>query len=99
MPDRRAYGCVRQKFSFQQSKGVAPESHNALSKEDVTKLYDSSLLDPATPHGFQARLMFSIALISTMRPYALVNLTLGQVQEIACSGGWPGNFAELLAAA
>lgn len=74
------------KFSLQQSTGVVAESHNVLSKEDVIKLYESPLLDRDTPLGFQARLVFSVALITAMRPSALVHLTVGQVQKITCGG-------------
>ena len=78
------------KFSLQLSKGIVAESHNVHSKEDVLKLYESSLLDRSTPLGFQARLVFGIALITAMRPCALVHLTIGQVQKITCraEGVW-----------
>ena len=72
------------KFNPQQSKGIVPERHNVLSKEEVLKLYESSLLDRSTPLRFQARLVFGMALITAMCPCMLVHLAIGQVQKITC---------------
>lgn len=83
-PTKRIMAVLENKLILQQSKGVVAESHNARSKEYFTKVCDSSLLDRATPLEFQARLIFSIASIGSMRSYALVHLTTGNVQNITC---------------
>lgn len=80
-------------FSLQQSKGMVAESHNVLSKEHVTKLYDSSLLDQATPLAFPACMIFGIALITAMCPCSLLLLTIAQVQK---NNLWRGASVEIL---
>ena len=69
------------RFSAQQSDGMRTNSHNTLSTEDLHLLYGSQHLSRDTPQGFQARLVFSMALITAMRPTALVELTTQQVTK------------------
>ena len=73
-------------FRLQQASGVFTESHNVLSKDDLLLLYGSPLLSRDTLKSFQARLVFDVALITAMRPTALVNLTVSQFRNITLRG-------------
>ena len=77
------------RFSAKQSEGTRNIGHKTLSTEDLRELYGSLHLYRDTPKGFQARLVFSMALITAMRPTALVELTTEQVNKERRNGEDP----------
>ena len=85
-PQEGLTAVIDNKFSLQQASGLFTERHNVLSKEDLLLLYGSPLLSRDTPKSFQARLVFDVALITAMRPTALVNLTVSQFRNITLRG-------------
>lgn len=62
------------------------ESHNVLSKDDLILLYRSPWLSRDLPHGFQARIIFDIALVTAMRPTAMATMQVRQVKKIMIEG-------------
>ena len=64
-----------------QRNGDMVLSHNVLSKEEVVKLYKSPSLSRDTSAGFQARMVFTIGLLTGMRPTALWTLSVSQIRR------------------
>lgn len=56
--------------------------HLVLTKQDVRKLCSSESLSKSIPHGFQALLIFGLALVTAMRPSSLTTLSMNQVKLI-----------------
>lgn len=79
---------IDNRFSPQQPYGVFTESHNVLSQDHLEKLYESAKLysDKPKPNSFPARLVFDIALVTAIRPSALVNLTTTQFSDLKLPG-------------
>lgn len=69
------------RFSAQKSQVMRTNSHNNLTTEDLRLIYGTLHLSRDTPQGFQARLVFSMAIITAMKPTALVELTTDQVTK------------------
>lgn len=77
-PDAGLVSVLDNKAREQQRLGGFTESHNVLSREEVVALFKSPSLCKQTPVGFQTRLVFSIGLLTGMRPTALWSLSVGQ---------------------
>ena len=80
-PEEGLMAVLDNRFSAQQSDGMRTNSHNTLSTEDLRLFYGSQHLSIDTPQSFLARPVFSMALITAMRPTALVELTTEQVTK------------------
>lgn len=64
-----------------QAKGLHTSRHNVLYTTDLEKLFASSPLSKQEPKGFQTKSGFSIAILITIRPTALWNLSINQIQK------------------
>lgn len=69
-----------------QSSGMHSQQHNVFSRDDLIELYKSKSLSKDTPTGFQTRLIFSLGLVTAMRPTALVSLNRNQFEKQVING-------------
>ena len=58
-----------------QSKGYNRVSHIVLCEEEIIQLCDSPSLSTTTPEGTLARSIFSVGIVTAMRPTGLFHLT------------------------
>ena len=85
-PNEGLLAVIDNRFSFQQADGIFTESHTVLSHEDLEKLYKSPDLARDRPKSFLARLVFDIALVTALRPSAVVHLTTSQFTKLKLRG-------------
>jgi len=81
-PKEGFFAVLDNKAREQQREGNHVVSHNVLSRQDLLQLYRSESLSKETPKGFQTRLIFTIGVLTAMRPTALASLTLSQFKKI-----------------
>lgn len=58
------------------------KSHNVFSKSDIFKLYASVSLTKRTASGFLNRMLFTVILVTGIRPTALCTLTVNQFGNV-----------------
>ena len=85
-PNEGLLAVIDNRFSLQQADGIFTESHNVLSHEDLEKLYKSPDLARDKPKSFLARLVFDVALVTALRPSALVHLCTTQFTKLKLRG-------------
>ncbi|PXF47492.1 hypothetical protein BWQ96_02636 [Gracilariopsis chorda] len=67
------------KVRERQAAGSIIRSRNTLSKEDIKKLYSSAVLSKQTPRGFITRIIFGLALMTSLRKRELWALRMKDV--------------------
>lgn len=73
---------IDNKVRILQERGLHSQHHNVLTREDLLKLFNSPSLSRDSPSGFQNRLVFTVGILTAMRPTALATLKLSQFQKI-----------------
>ena len=70
------------KVREQQSSGNHVVSHHVLSRYDLVKLYKSASLSRDSPKELQARVIFTVGILTAMRPSALATLKVWQFKRV-----------------
>lgn len=69
-------------FSEEQARGMVVKSPNVLTHDDIYKLYHSKHLFKGTPTAYQCHLIFTLAVLTAMRPIELYKLNISQLTEM-----------------
>lgn len=71
-----------------QEQGMHTTHHNVLSRTELVTLYKSASLSLQTPKGFQNCVIFTIGIVTAMRPTAMAFLKRHQFQKIRLDDDW-----------
>lgn len=65
-----------------QLPGFLPKPHNMLYKEDLITIFRSMPLDLSTTSGLQARISFTVEVMTEMQPTSLSILRVKQFEKV-----------------
>lgn len=65
-----------------QEMGLHTQNHNVISREDSLKLFQSPFLWRDSPCGYQNFQIFTISILTAMRPSVLAFIRMSQFQKL-----------------
>lgn len=80
-PRQGLLAVIYNKFLRLQGKFIHTDNHNVFSKDHLTYLHSSFSLANNTPHGYQARLFFTVGILTSIIPSFLVSLSVSQFNK------------------
>ena len=81
-PEEGLLAVADKKVREQHRSGNHVVSHNVLSRYDLGKLYKSASLSRDSPKGLQARVIFTVGILTAIRTSALASLKVSQFKRV-----------------